>query len=184
MPEPHQAPIAFETSCVVAASLDEVHRHLSDPNSYIGLSPLIVAVRDVRPGRDAQGRAIVDYLAVERFRLFGPVRWDNVIRVRLTPQPPDRLVSDVRSPGWVRLRAVVELAAVADGTQVREQITAFAPAPLRRFVAAQARQAAAHRATELPHRIPPPPPPPPPDPHPHPTVDHEVGGTSRSSKCR
>ncbi|GGM59167.1 hypothetical protein GCM10011608_50300 [Micromonospora sonchi] len=153
MPEERQAPIAFETTAVVAASPERVYRHLSDPHSYIGLSPLVVAVRDVRPGHDAQGQEIVDYLAVERFRLFGPLRWDNPIRVRLTPHRPDRLVSDVRSPGRVRLRAVVELVAVTDGTQVREQVTAFAPAPLRRFVAAQARQVAAYRAAELTRRM-------------------------------
>ncbi|PZG00648.1 hypothetical protein C1I93_02005 [Micromonospora endophytica] len=154
VPEDRTPPIAFETTAVVAAPPDVVYRHLSDPHSYIGLSPLIVAVRDVRPGHDTQGRESVDYLAVERFRLVGPLRWDNRIRVRMVAtRPGEQLVSDVRSPGWVRLRAVVDLTAVPDGTRVREQISAFAPAPLRRFVASQARQVAAYRATELTRRM-------------------------------
>ncbi|MDI5943890.1 SRPBCC family protein, partial [Micromonospora sp. DH15] len=108
MPEARRPPVAFETTCVVAAPPDEVYHHLSDPFSYVGLSPLIVAVRDVRTGHDAQGRAVARYVAVERFRLVGPVRWDNPIRVRMVAtRPGEHLVSEVRSPGGVSLRAVV-----------------------------------------------------------------------------
>ncbi|MDG4798833.1 SRPBCC family protein [Micromonospora sp. WMMD1082] len=154
MPEDRKPPIAFETTCTVAAPPEVVYAHLADPRSYIGLSPLIVAVDDVRHGRDAEGRAVADYVAVERFRLVGPVRWDNRIRVRMvSTRPGDQLVSDVRSPGRVTLRAVVDLTAVTDGTRVRERVTANAPAPLRRFVATQARRVAAYRAAELTRRM-------------------------------
>ncbi|MEV6816810.1 SRPBCC family protein [Micromonospora sp. NPDC051296] len=154
MAKDRKPPIEFETTCVVAASPDTVYRHLTDPHSYIGLSPLVVAVDDVRTGHDAEGRAVWDYVAVERFRLAGPLRWDNRIRVRMvSTQPAGQLVSEVRSPGWVWLRAEVDLAAVADGTRVRERVTAGAPAPLRRFVTTQARQVAAYRAAELTRRM-------------------------------
>jgi hypothetical protein len=154
VPDARRPPVAFETTCVVAASPDEVYQHLSDPFSYVGLSPLIVAVRDVRTGHDARGRAVARYLAVERFRLVGPVRWDNPIRVRMVAtRPGAQLVSDVRSPGRVSLRAVVDLAAEAGGTRVREGVTADAPVPLRRFVAAKAREVAAFRAAELTRRM-------------------------------
>ncbi|MFC8905808.1 SRPBCC family protein, partial [Micromonospora sp. NPDC057140] len=154
MPEARKPPVAFETTCVVAAPPDEVYHHLSDPFSYVGLSPLIVAVRDVRTSHDVHGRAVAHYVAVERFRLVGPVRWDNPIRVRMVAtRPGEQLVSEVHSPGWVSLRAVVDLAAVAGGTRVREQVTAAAPVPLRRFVAAKAREVAAYRAAELTRRM-------------------------------
>ncbi|MGW0502268.1 SRPBCC family protein [Micromonospora sp. NPDC003241] len=154
MPDDRRPSITFETSCVVAASPDEVYRHLTDPHSYIGLSPLIVAVSDVRTGRDADGRAVTDYVAVERFRMVGPLRWDNHIRVRMVAtRPGSQIVSDVRSPGWVWLRAVVDLTPETDGTRIRESVTAGAPLLLRRFVAGQARQVAAFRATELTRRM-------------------------------
>ncbi|PZG20044.1 hypothetical protein C1I95_10425 [Micromonospora craterilacus] len=154
MPEERKPSIAFETTCDVAASPDTVYRHLTDPYSYIGLSPLVVAVHDVRTGHDAEGRAVTDYVAVERFRLAGPLRWDNHIRVRMVAtEPAGRLVSEVSSPGWVWLRAEVDLTAAAGGTRVRERVTAGAPAPLRRFVASQAREVASYRAAELTRRM-------------------------------
>ncbi|GIJ79126.1 Carbon monoxide dehydrogenase subunit G [Micromonospora phaseoli] len=154
MPEDRNPPITFETSCTVAAPPEAVYQHLTDPRSYIGLSPLIVAVDDVRTGHDAEGRGVTDYVAVERFRLVGPLRWDNRIRVRMVSTPPHGpLVSEVRSPGWVTLRAVVELTPMPEGTRVDERVTAHAPAPLRRFVAGQARQVAAYRAAELTRRM-------------------------------
>ncbi|WP_433532280.1 SRPBCC family protein [Micromonospora sp. CA-263727] len=154
MADDRKPSIEFETTAVVAASPETVYRHLTDPHSYIGLSPLIVAVRDVRTGHDAEGRAVTDYLAVERFRLVGPLRWDNRIRVRMiATEPGGQLVSEVSSPGWVWLRAQVDLTAVAEGTRVRESVTAGAPAPLRRFVTTQARQVASYRAAELTRRM-------------------------------
>lgn len=154
MDRDRKASIAFETTCVVAASPEKVYRHLTDPYSYIGLSPLVVAVHDVRTGHDDAGRAVTNYVAVERFRLAGPLRWDNHIRVRMvSTEPAGKLVSEVCSPGRVWLRAEVDLAVVADGTRVRERVTAGAPAPLRRFVATQARQVASYRAAELTRRM-------------------------------
>ena len=63
-----------------------VYAHLMDPHSYIGLSPLVVAIRDVHPADDA-----VSYVAVERFR-FGPIKWDNPIRVTMTGTGPHERV--------------------------------------------------------------------------------------------
>ncbi|MEG3636687.1 SRPBCC family protein [Micromonospora palythoicola] len=154
MPEDRKPPIAFETTCTVPAPPEVVYAHLADPRSYIGLSPLIVAVDEVRHGHDDEGRAVAEYLAVERFRLVGPVRWDNRIRVRMVSTPPHGpLVSEVSSPGWVSLRAAVTLTAESAGTRVHERVTADAPAPLRRFVAREARRVAAYRAAELTRRM-------------------------------
>ncbi|GAA3236611.1 hypothetical protein [Nonomuraea helvata] len=50
----------------VAAPPSAVLVHLSEPSSYVGLSPLVVEVRDVRrePG-------LSRFVSVERFRSWG-----------------------------------------------------------------------------------------------------------------
>ncbi|GAB1640524.1 SRPBCC family protein [Krasilnikovia sp. MM14-A1259] len=137
----------------VAAPPETVHAHLADPHSYVGLSPLVVAVRDVRPVRDAQGRAALGYVAVERFRL-GPLRWDNPIAVTLSTVHAGRaLASSVVSPGGVRLVATTELAPHGPGTQVTETVEVRCPAVLRAFVLRQARAVQLRRAAELARRM-------------------------------
>jgi hypothetical protein len=144
----------FEHSFVVDAPADVVYRHLSDPNSYVGLSPLVVKVADIRLGQDDDGRSIIEYVAVERFEGGRLLRWHNRIHVLLTQTLPGReLVSDVVSPGRVRLRATVELAGEPAGTRVTETIEVRAPSPLRRFVLDQARSVQLKRAEELTRRM-------------------------------
>ncbi|MEV4705225.1 SRPBCC family protein [Actinoplanes sp. NPDC049316] len=138
----------FSHSFTVAAPADRIYAHLSAPESYVGLSPLVVAVRDIRRDGDA-----VSYVAVERFAL-GPLHWDNPIRVTMTfPKPGRRLVSDVRSPGRVHLVATVDLAVEGDGTRVTESVTVSCPWILRSFVAGQARSVQRARAAELTRRM-------------------------------
>ncbi|MET0494626.1 MAG: SRPBCC family protein [Actinoplanes sp.] len=139
---------SFGHSYAVAAPAAKIFAHLVRPESYIGLSPLVVAVRDVRHEGDK-----VSYVSVERFT-FGPLKWDNPIKVTMTPAVPDRrLVSDVISPGRVRLTATVELVPISSGTQVTETIEVSSPALLRGFVLGQARSVQRARATELTRRM-------------------------------
>ena len=138
----------FEHSWSVAALLGDVVAHLVDPFSYVGLSPLVVAVRDVHAEADQ-----ASYVAVERFR-FGPLRWDNHIQVRMNwSTPPDRIVSLVISPGGVRLKSVVELLPDGGGTAVRETIEINSPALLRKFVLGKATAVQQQRAAELTRRM-------------------------------
>ncbi|MFI5494101.1 CoxG family protein [Actinoplanes sp. NPDC051859] len=138
----------FSRSVAVSGPPERVFAHLSQPESYVGLSPLIVGVRDVRRVGDA-----VQYVAVERFRL-GPLSWDNLIKVTMTfPEPGRRLVSDVRSPGWVHLVATVTLEADGEGTRVTEDVTVTFPGLLRRFVVGQAQSVQEFRAAELARRM-------------------------------
>jgi hypothetical protein len=112
---------------VVPARPELLFAHLSDPASYVGLSPLVVEVYDV----DDTG-----YTAVERFR-FGPFKYDNHIRVGITAA--DNVVaSEVRSPGGVRMSHRFELSEHADGCEVVERTHLTAPFGLLRFSAAQA----------------------------------------------
>jgi len=137
----------FSHTAVVDAPPARVYAHLADPRSYVGLSPLVVAVRDVRP--TAGG---VAYVAVERFRL-GPLHWDNPIRVTMTGQPDRSLASTVVSPGRVHLTATVTLVPAGGGTSVTEHIEIQAPWFLRRFAAGQARKVQRYRLAELGRRM-------------------------------
>ena len=138
----------FRHAFRVAAPPVAVYAHLMDPHSYIGLSPLVVAVRDVRRVADA-----VTYVAVERFR-FGPVRWDNPIRVTMTGVGPhEQVLSSVVSPGGVRLTSTVDLAADGTGTAVTESIELRSPWFLRRFALGQATKVQRARAAELARRM-------------------------------
>ena len=144
----------FEHTFLVDAPADVVYRHLSDPNSYVGLSPLVIEVRDIRLGRDDDGRNFIEYVAVERFQPTKLIRWNNRIHVVITlTQPGRELVSGVVSPGGVRLTATVELTDEPAGTRVTERIEVTAPAPLRRFVFDQARSVQLKRAEELTRRM-------------------------------
>ncbi len=133
----------------LAAPAGKIYAYLLDPDSYIGLSPLVVAVRDVRPDSDG-----VAYVAVERFR-FGPFHWDNLIRVTTTGTVPDaQVVSRAVSPGAVRLTSTVDLAPDGDGTAVTESIEVRSPWLLRRFVVGQATSVQRARLAELARRLP------------------------------
>jgi hypothetical protein len=141
----------FSVTYTVAAPPAEVFAHLAEPQSYVGLSPLVVLVRDVRPVRDDRGRDAVEYVAVERFR-WGPLRWDNPIRVTMTALD-GQVISAVVSPGAVRLDSTVDLAASGTGTEVTETIEVRSPGPLRRFVTGKARSVQTARRTELTRRL-------------------------------
>ncbi|MEV0568028.1 SRPBCC family protein [Dactylosporangium sp. NPDC050588] len=135
---------AFAHTFLVAAPPARVFEHLADPHSYVGLSPLVVAVRDVRTDGDQVG-----YVALERFRF-----WTNRIRVTMTLDPAaPAVVSDVVSPGRVRLRAAVTLAPSGAGTEVTETITVDSPSLLRRYVVRTARSVQLRRAAELTRRM-------------------------------
>ena len=138
----------FRHRFAVPAPAERIYAHLAEPESYVGLSPLVVAVRDVRRAGDT-----VSYVAVERFAA-GPVKYDNLIAVTMSlPRPGRRLVSDVVSPGRVRLTATVDLEPDGDRTQVTETVRVTFPALLRPLVLGQARKVQRARAAELTRRM-------------------------------
>jgi hypothetical protein len=144
----------FEHSFVVDAPAEVVYRHLSDPNSCAGLSPLVDEVRDIRLGQDDDGRSIIAYIAVRRFRKERLLGWHHGIHVVTTLTRPGReLVSDMIGPARCRLRDLVELTDGPAGTRVTETVEVSAPTPLRRLVLDQARAAQLQRAEELTRRM-------------------------------
>ena len=153
-----------------------VAAHLADPHSYLGLSPLIVAVREVHAVDGRPG--VTGYTAVERFSALG-LHYDNLIAVTLAADESDarrRVVGgSVISPGGVRLsyRYTIEpggsgtgasTAAVADSgvrdaavrdaaARVTDTITVHAPFGLLRFASGQARAVQLSRALILARRL-------------------------------
>jgi Polyketide cyclase / dehydrase and lipid transport len=143
----------FEHRFVVDAAPDVIYRHLSDPNSYVGLSPLVVHVRDIRLGQDDDGRNIIEYVAVERVRA-GRLHWDYKVAVLLTlTRPGVELASYRVLPGRVRTEATVTLEPALSGTHVHERLEVQAPAVLQRFAVDQARSIQLTRAEALARRF-------------------------------
>jgi carbon monoxide dehydrogenase subunit G len=143
----------FEHRFDVDAPPDMIYRHLSDPNSYVGLSPLVVEVRDIRLGQDDDGHNIIEYVAVERVKA-GRLHWDYRVEVLLTLATPGVALINYRaSPGGVRTEAIVTLEPAHSGTHVHETIEVRSPPVLHRFAAEQARSIQRKRAEELARRF-------------------------------
>ncbi|QYC41463.1 hypothetical protein Nocox_19270 [Nonomuraea coxensis DSM 45129] len=126
-----------------------VRAHLSEPASYVGLSPLVVEVRDVR--REA---GLIRYVSVERFRFLGVLRHDNLARVTLW-STEDAVEGDVDSPGGIRLAYRFGLSARDGGTEVADELRLRAAfGPLLGYAARQARAVQLARAAVLTARAP------------------------------
>jgi hypothetical protein len=131
---------------------DIIAGHLADPRNYVGLSPLVVEVRDIA---DAAGTT--HYTAVERFPLPFRRHLDNRIRVTLRRDDGDpaklTVGGDVRSPGWVRMRYRYDITADGAGSHVVDELDLRAPFGLVRFAAGQARSVQLSRAVILEGRL-------------------------------
>ncbi|MFG1704247.1 SRPBCC family protein [Nonomuraea sp. M3C6] len=131
----------------VPAPPSAVLAHLSEPSSYVGLSPLVVEVRDVRrePGETR-------FVSVERFRFLGFLKYDNLIKVTLRCTA-EGVEGEVDSPGGVRLDYRFGLAADGAGTEVEDVLTVHATfGPLLRYAAGKAREVQLARAGVLAER--------------------------------
>ncbi|WNV85681.1 SRPBCC family protein [Umezawaea sp. Da 62-37] len=136
----------FSTTTTLPASPAEVFEHLTDPNNHVGLSPLIVEVRDIRREPDA-----VRFTAVERFAL-GPLHHDNVIEVTLD-LGDGAITGDVVSPGGVRVAYGYHLTPVPGGTRVTDHYRLSAPFGLLRFAVGKAKKVQVARGRELTRRF-------------------------------
>jgi hypothetical protein len=121
-------------SFTVEAAPAAVSAHLAEPANYVGLSPLVVEVRDVSR-EDGAAR----YTAVERFRFLGFLRHDNPIVVTLHLSGTEAVYGDVVSPGGVRIGYRFDLEPDGDGTRVTDILQLHAPFGLLRFAASRAR---------------------------------------------
>lgn len=133
----------------VAAPPEAVFEHLAEPESYVGLSPLVVSVRDI-----SRDDGITRYRAVERFRIVGRLSYDNVIAVTLEAHRDDMTVGgDVRSPGRVTMTYRYGITQDGDGAAVTDTLWLRAPVVLRRFARSRARAVQLARARILAERL-------------------------------
>ncbi|PRY39838.1 SRPBCC family protein [Umezawaea tangerina] len=138
--------VEFSTTTTLPAPPDEVFDHLADPDNHVGLSPLVVEVRDIRREPDA-----VRFTAVERFAL-GPLHHDNVIEVTLN-LGDGTISGDVVSPGGVRVAYAYRVEPVPGGTRVTDHYRLSAPFGLLRFAVGQAKKVQEARGRELVRRF-------------------------------
>ncbi|GIH64937.1 MULTISPECIES: SRPBCC family protein [Microbispora] len=135
----------------VDAAPEEVFEHLTTPESYIGLSPLVVAVRDV----DTSEPGVVRYTSIERFRFLG-LKYDNPIAVTLLTEHLAGGLSvrgQVRSPGGVHMGYRFDLSPEAGGTRMDDRLDLSAPWLVVGFAAGQARKVQLARARILAERL-------------------------------
>ncbi|GLX94889.1 SRPBCC family protein [Herbidospora sp. NBRC 101105] len=122
--------------------------HLTTPENYIGLSPIVVAVKDV----DRSTPGVVRYTATERFRFLGFIKWDNPIAVELFTDD-SAVWGDVKSPGGVRMAYRFDLSAEGTGTRVDDVLNLTAPPLIIRYAASEARKVQLARARILVERL-------------------------------
>lgn len=147
------AAASFHYRYFINAATPKIYAHLSEPSSYIGLSPLITEVSNVQPITDAEGQSI-QYEAVETFHFWGFIRYPNRIKVRLVLTKADaQMVHLVESAPNVRLRFTFDFRPENGGTWIDENVTATMPLPLRGYVVAQAKSVQQSRAQILTKRM-------------------------------
>ncbi|TKK85869.1 SRPBCC family protein [Herbidospora galbida] len=122
--------------------------HLTTPENYIGLSPIVVAVKDV----DKSTPGVVRYTATERFRFFGFIKWDNPIAVELFTDD-SAVWGDVKSPGGVRMAYRFDLSAEGTGTRMDDVLNLSAPSLIIKYAASEARKVQLARARILVERL-------------------------------
>jgi hypothetical protein len=132
----------------VAARPGEIAAYMTDPANYGELNPFVISV-----GGASEGDEGVEFTAVERIRLFGPIHQRNPLRlVARSEGPVDRVIYDITARGGIVVRIVTELTELGEaggGTDVRDMITLTVPRVARGFAMRQARFAQHHKAAVL-----------------------------------
>jgi ligand-binding SRPBCC domain-containing protein len=144
--------IQLSHTFVVAAPPETVFKYLAEPTNYVGLSPLVVAVRDIR-----RVDGVLRYTAVERFRFLRILRYDNIIAVTLVAAgnhlPRAEISGGVHSPAGVRMAYRFSIAPEERGTVVVDTLWLRAPLGLLRFAASRAGAVQLARARILAERL-------------------------------
>ncbi|MBN8657555.1 MAG: SRPBCC family protein [Anaerolineae bacterium] len=106
----------------IARPIAVVFGHLSVPQNFIGLQPLLIDISEVNKTTE-NGVIVHRYTTTEEFRFFGFIPYHNRIHVttRLT-NPHTRLDTHVESPGGVTLDVEYHLSASTLGTHLQEVI--------------------------------------------------------------
>ncbi len=144
----------FQHVYVIQAPASKIYEHLAVPMNYVGLSPLVGKISDVKEGVNEHHQRIATYKTVEVFRFLGFITYPNPLNVVMTLAQTNRqIISDVQSSMNITVRFVFDLQEQTDGTTVTETITTNAPALFSRFVVNQAKAVQQHRAKVLKQRM-------------------------------
>jgi hypothetical protein len=132
----------------VPAPPDVVVSHLMEPESYVGLNGLVVAVQDIREEDGA-----VAYTAIERLPFLG-FHFHSRLKVRVrSERNASRFIMEVDTRGGVRVRIETDLAPAPEGSLADDTITLTAAAPVRAYARKNARAGQLHRARTLAARM-------------------------------
>ena len=125
----------------IARPVSVVFEHISVPQNFLGLQPLLIEISDVTETIE-KGIIVHRYTTTEAFRFFGFIPYHNRINVttRLT-DPNSRLDTHVESPGSVTLDVEYHLSASELGTHLQEIIHIQSPQFTTRFVLREATKA-------------------------------------------
>ena len=148
------ASATFDYRYFINAPAAHIYAHLADPQNYVGLSPLIVAVSEVETSTNRDGHAVIRYRSIERFHFLGVIPYDNKLKVTMTLSQFNRqIISDVDSPFWTQVRFTFVLEPGDGGTWVTETISARMPLLVKGFVVGEAKRVQLERAHNLRQRM-------------------------------
>ncbi len=148
------AEATFQHRYFINTSPSKVYAHLSEPRNYIGLSPLVTEVSEAEHRTNAEGQAIIHYVAVETFHFLGFISYPNRINVQMIlARPDEQMITLVESIPNVRLKFVFDFEPEGSGTWIHETVTARMLLPLKGFVVSQAKAVQRARGDILKERL-------------------------------
>lgn len=148
------ATYTFQERYFIAAPIRTVYAHLSEPQNYMGLSPLLVEVSDISRTLDSRGKTVIHYRAVEELRYFGFIKYHNPIRVALTLTEMNKhMLTEVKANLGIFMRFRYDFEEVGGSTWITEIVEAQTPTLLSSYVIGQAKHAQQSRINNLKARM-------------------------------
>jgi hypothetical protein len=130
-----------------------VYRHLAQPESFIGLQPLLTSISSIQEIR-IDGKCGYHYETVETFRIGSLPVLQNRIHVQTVLTGPDRQIdSVVHSWPNIRLDVHYQFTALGEETDLVEQMLISAPAWVAPYVVRTARRVQEQTLANLKHRL-------------------------------
>jgi hypothetical protein len=148
------AAATFQHRYFINVSASKLYAYLSEPQNYVGLSPLVTAVSEAESSEDIEGQAVIHYEAIETFNFLGFMRYPNRIKVAMILTHIDKqMINLVEGIPNVRLKFIFDFQPEGSGTWVHESVTAHMPLLLRGFVVSQAKAVQQARGEILKERM-------------------------------
>lgn len=139
---------------IIQREVAAIYEHLSKPQNFVGLQPLVVEVDDIRQSTNEAGQVCFDYYAVEQLHFLGFIPYRNKIASRMSLIAVNQHIrQEVRAALGIRLRQDITLTVSGQATHIRNAIDYQAPAMLRAYVHQQIDSAHAYLLEELKRRM-------------------------------